>query len=332
MSSDRVRQGGRGASRNGSSARQVLPRLVVSVGLLLILGWLLDPGQVIGRLTDLSALWILVALGVSVFQMAVLAWRWRYTAGRMGIDLSWVHALREYYLATFLNQVLPGGVLGDVSRAWRHGRVGLDDGATGGTAIRAVIFERASAQVIMTGAALVSLLILPVEVGPSRWTVVGVVGAVATGAALVLVVRRRRSERGDDGLIGRSWTDTRRALLTGRAFAVQLGTGLVVVSTYIATYVLAARALGIGTPLGVLLPLIAPVLSAMLIPVTIAGWGVREGAAALLWGVAGLTAVDGVAISVAYGLIVLLSALPGALVLVWVVRPTAAAARIRDVR
>lgn len=311
---------GSGSNRAGTGAllvRRVLPRLVVSVGLLLVLGWLLDPGQVIGRLTDLSAFWILVALGISLLQMAVLAWRWRYTAGRLGIDLTWVHALREYYLATFLNQVLPGGVLGDVSRAWRHARAGLDDGAAGGTAIRAVILERASAQAIMTGVAVVSLLTLPIGLGATGWIAAGVVGAVAATAALLLAVGRRRSARGNDGLIERTWTDTRTALLAGSAFGVQLFTGFVVVSTYIATYTVAARAIGITTPLGVLLPLVAPVLLAMLIPVTIAGWGVREGAAALLWGAAGLTAVDGVAISVAYGLIVFLSALPGAVVLGW---------------
>ena len=64
-----------------------------------------------------------------------------------------------------------------------------------------------------------------------------------------------------------------------------------------------------------LLPLVAPVLVSMLLPVTVAGWGVRETAAATLWGAVGLASADGVAISVAYGLLVLLSSLPGALVL-----------------
>ena len=69
------------------------------------------------------------------------------------------------------------------------------------------------------------------------------------------------------------------------------------------------------TPTLVLLPLVAPVLMTMLIPVTVAGWGLRESAAAVLWGAVGLTAADGVAVSLAYGLIVLLCSLPGAVVL-----------------
>ena len=54
----------------------------------------------------------------------------------------------------------------------------------------------------------------------------------------------------------------------------------------------------------------------MAVPITISGWGVREGAAALLWPLAGLPAEQGVALSVGYGAMVFLASLPGALVLV----------------
>jgi len=61
--------------------------------------------------------------------------------------------------------------------------------------------------------------------------------------------------------------------------------------------------------------LAGPLLMTMLVPVTIAGWGLREVAAAALWSAAGLSAADGVAVSVSYGLIVLVSSVPGAVVL-----------------
>ena len=53
------------------------------------------------------------------------------------------------------------------------------------------------------------------------------------------------------------------------------------------------------------------VLFSMTIPITIAGWGIREASAAAIWGLAELPAADGVAISVTYGVIVLTSTLPG---------------------
>ena len=101
---------------------------------------------------------------------------------------------------------------------------------------------------------------------------------------------------------------------SGRVLILQLASAIFVVATYLATYLVASRAIGMEIPTLVLLPLVAPVLMTMLIPVTVAGWGLRESAAAVLWGAVGLTAADGVAVSLAYGLIVLLCSLPGAFV------------------
>jgi len=52
-------------------------------------------------------------------------------------------------------------------------------------------------------------------------------------------------------------------------------------------------------------------LLSMVIPLTVAGWGIRESAAAILWPLAGLPAEQGVALSVGYGALVFVSSLPG---------------------
>ncbi|OZB14367.1 MAG: hypothetical protein B7X58_08055 [Marinobacter sp. 34-60-7] len=63
------------------------------------------------------------------------------------------------------------------------------------------------------------------------------------------------------------------------------------------------------------LALCSVLLLAMVVPITVSGWGVREGAAALLWPAVGWPAEVGVAVSVGYGALVFLASLPGALVL-----------------
>lgn len=289
----------------------VLFRVAVSLGLLAGLVWWLDVGLVVSRLVDMRAEWVLAALVLSVGQVATLAWRWRFTAGRLGVDLPFATAWREYYLSIFLNQVLPGGVLGDASRAWRQVRARSRLHESGGPALRAVVFERVSAQVIMTSVAVVSLLALPVTVAPDSRTVLGAVLAVAAlslAGAFVWV----RVQSAGGSLIGRVITDFSTAHFSAATFTVQLLSGLVVVGSYLATYIAAARAVGVETELGALLPLVAPVLMSMLVPVTVAGWGLREGVAAMLWGAVGLTAADGVLVSIAYGLLVLAGSLPGA--------------------
>lgn len=294
--------------------RHVVLRAAVSIGLLAGLAWWLDLGTVVSRLAQMRFGWVLLAVAISVVQVAVLAWRWRFTAGCLGVDLSYTAAWREYYLSIFLNQVMPGGVVGDVSRAWRQARVQTRQREPAGPAVRAVIFERLSAQAVMTAVALVSLLALPVIVNRGSRLVLFGAGAVAVVIVIAMVVWMRRQSSAQS-LVGQVLADLDAAHLSGPVFAAQLVSAAIVVGTYLGTYLTAARAVGMDTPLPVLLPLVAPVLMSMLIPVTVAGWGLREGAAAVLWGAVGLTAADGVLVSVAYGLLVLIGSLPGALFL-----------------
>ena len=306
------------AGRGGASVVVVLLRAGLSIALLLALAWWLDVAQIVARLGQMRAGWVFAALALSVIQVLASAWRWRFTAGRLGIVLPFGQAVREYYLSMFVNQVLPGGVVGDVSRAWRHAAAQRLTTSSGGPAIRAVVLERLSGQLVMVGVASASVLTLVVGSGDAGWVV------VLAGLGLVVAVRQwvKAPARDDGGvddapssLWGRSWHDTKAALLTGTALPIQVASSVVVVGTYVAIYLMASLAVDVDTPLRRLLPLVAPVLVAMLIPASVAGWGVRETAAALLWDAAGLTSEDGVVISIAYGLLSLVSSLPGFVVL-----------------
>lgn len=278
---------------------------LTAVALWLVARWV-DAGAVLARLGDLRPGWVALALVVSVAQVGLLSWRWRFTAARLGLDLRFRDAVGEYYLGILINQVLPGGILGDVSRAWRHARATTRTGPT----IRAVVLERVSAQVVMVLVAVVSLLFLPGLGGAARGWIA--VGASVLGATTLVALRVRAAPA---SALGSFWSDARSACLARDAIVLQATSALVVVASYVAVFVMAARAVGVDTPLAAILPLVAPVLMAMLVPVTVAGWGVREGAAAALWGFVGLSPAEGAAVSVAYGLLVLVSSAPGALVL-----------------
>ena len=287
-----------------------LVRTGMSLTLLAVLVWWLDAGALIGRLAEFDPRWALAAVVISLPQILLLAFRWRFTAARLGLDLSFGTALREYYLATFLNQVLPGGVMGDASRALRHGHAGSEGHI--GPAARAVIVERASGQVVMGVVAVLSLASLPLAFNSAPPTIALAVCGVGVAALVALLVFGRGPRAGRLAALRR---DVHVALFARDAVYVQLLSSTLLVGTYLATYVVAARAVGVSTPLWTLLPLVAPVLLSMLIPATVAGWGVRETTAAALWGAVGLTVVDGVAISAAYGILVLIASLPGVLVL-----------------
>jgi hypothetical protein len=85
---------------------------------------------------------------------------------------------------------------------------------------------------------------------------------------------------------------------------------LAIAASYVGVYALAGIALDTPAP-ATWLPLIPIVLFSMLVPISVAGWGVRESVAAATWAAAGLGPADGTALAIAYGAIVLISSLPG---------------------
>ena len=290
-------------------AANVAWRFAVSVGLLIGLGWWLDGRALLAQLENIDFRWLLVGFVVTFGQTVLSAWRWRYTAKRLGLNLSLRDAVREYYLAIFINQVCPGGIVGDLSRAWRHAR-----NAETGPAVRAVILERLSGQMVMIVLSLGAVAALPEDVigdVPYGWVFLVILSLVTV---VVMTVVRRRSS-GNESLVEKLLHDTRIAVCSREALPRQLISSSIIVASYLLTFVIAARSIGSYTPLATLVPLIPIVLLAMLLPISIAGWGVREGVAALLWAAAGLSAVEGAAISATYGLLILISSLPGAGVL-----------------
>jgi glycosyltransferase 2 family protein len=86
--------------------------------------------------------------------------------------------------------------------------------------------------------------------------------------------------------------------------------------------VLAAHAAGVPMTSAVLLPTVALVLLASGIPLNVAGWGPREGAAAWAFAATGLGAGAGVTTAVVYGVMALVATLPGLVVLLVGGRPS----------
>jgi hypothetical protein len=85
-----------------------------------------------------------------------------------------------------------------------------------------------------------------------------------------------------------------------------------VVAGHTATFVIAARVAGSTAPLGELVALLLVVQTAMVIPLSIGGWGLREGAAAWAFGAAGLGAATGVTVATLYAVLMLAAVAPGA--------------------
>ena len=283
-------------------------RWALGLGLLgLTLAWL-DLGQVARPIRRADPIWILAALSCSVPLMLAMAWRWSFTAQRMGIELPLWVAWREYYVSVLLNSVLPGGIAGDVVRVARHA-----DGPERklGPVARSVVVERAVGQLLLWATLLV---------GAAWWGLDGAfvavlvaLGAVGLGVALLLVLGRhpRVAERGLGRALGRLGQDLRAALWGPKAVAVQLLTSVAGLVALVAMYFCCAAAIGSSMTVVQALLVVPWILAATTVPLTVGGWGVRELSAMALFELVSIAPAEGAASSVLFGAVSLVAALPG---------------------
>ena len=255
---------------------------------------------------------VLAAVTLTVLTTVCSAWRWRVVARALGVDIGLPDAVCAYYRSLFLNSVLPGGVLGDVHRAVMHGRR-AGDVARG---LRAVAWERLWGQVIQAVVTVVVLLTLPSPVRPALPYVLAGAAGLAGCAALIV---RRAARRGRPRLARAAQAvsaDLRCGLLAPDVWPQLTLASVLVVAGHTVTFVIAARVAGCTAPLGELVALLMVVQVAVVIPLSIGGWGLREGAAAWAFAAAGLGAAAGVTVATLYALLMLAAVAPGAGLLV----------------
>jgi uncharacterized membrane protein YbhN (UPF0104 family) len=294
-------------------------RLLAAAGILVAVMAVLGTRAIAAGLAVITPAAVLAALGIGLLTTVLTALRWRLVARRVGLKLGVVDAITETYRAVFLNAVLPGGVLGDVGRAVRHGRTTGDLGR----GARVVAIERTAGQVVLFGAALVVLPAEPAVVvallkRASTSPVVGVGLGVVMLVAVGVLVARARSSAGTGrwrALLSDAAGDVRAGALSRSAWPGLIGLSAAALAGYLALFVVAARAAGVTASTVALLPPLLLALIAMGLPISVGGWGPREGVAALTFWMAGLGAPLGVTTSVAYGALALIAALPGGLLL-----------------
>jgi len=292
-----------------------LLRLLAALALVAFLAFLIS-GTDFEALKDgfkqVSAAHVIAGLMLVQIQIAVSALRWRFTAARLGEAMSLPLAVSEYYVASFLNQTLPGGVAGDAVRAYRMRSEG-----PGGwkRPTKAVLFERLSGQMAFFVLALGGLFIWPQVLGgedAGRLSLHIALGFILVAAALgggMNVIKRRFS------WIGQLADEVGAVFVRDGALFIQASMSLLIVGTYVAGFFLASDAVGAPLPWTAALTVIPLSLIVMLIPAGMGGWGTREAAAMALWPLIGATSTEGLAASIVYGGLSLAGALPGLAIL-----------------
>jgi uncharacterized membrane protein YbhN (UPF0104 family) len=254
---------------------------------------------------------VVAAVALTALTTVCSAWRWRVVARALGIGIGLPGAIGAYYRSLFLNSVLIGGVMGDVHRAVTHGRRAGDVPR----GVRAVAWERLWGQVIQAVVAAVVLLTLPSPVRPALPYVLAGVAGVAVLAGCAALVMRGGARRGRSRLARTARAvsdDLRGGLLAPEVWPQLILASVLVVAGHTATFVIAARVAGCTAPLGELVAMLMVIQTAVVIPLSVGGWGPREGVAAWAFAAAGLGAATGVTIATLYAVLMLAAVAPGA--------------------
>jgi len=279
-------------------------KIAVTLGLLLVVAFTLDLSQVWTALA--SANWADLAIALLLYQggIVVRAYRWQALLRAFGVTASLPRLTRIYYVGMFFNSFLPSGFGGDVVRMMELSQ----DGAEGPLAVSTVLVDRIMGLLVLFAMALVALpfswRLVPPAVSLALLTLIA---AVAVGIylflnrSLVEALARRVPPLGK--LLARPKIAALYASFhhyDRPALARAAGASLVFNLSLIATQAYLGRAVGVHLSLGYFF-LFVPILSSLLtVPISISGFGVREGGYVVLFGQAGVAAPQAVAMSLLF--------------------------------
>jgi uncharacterized membrane protein YbhN (UPF0104 family) len=300
-------------------------KILASAGLLYLALRGIDFSQVKARLANINLAWMLAAATVALFQLWLGAARWRDVTRVCGTGMPLSQAFRYNFIGAFFNQTLPSAIGGDAVRLMLLGR-----GEAGWrTATYSVFIDRAIG--------LIALAVLVLVTLPLSWQLIldekgryaiALLGLAAIGAGAGFLLLGRLPFPWLD-----SWFPTRhlRACSTlanqvifGRATGLRIAAVSITIHilAVVIIWLIAQSIVAAGQP-GQLLALVPPVMLITMLPISIAGWGLREATMMVAFGYAGLPQADGLTVSLLYGTMVFAIGAAGGLV--WILSSEKAA-------
>jgi glycosyltransferase 2 family protein len=254
-------------------------RVGVTAGLFLLLSRSIDWQELRGALVKADATeLILAALALSV-ALLFSALRWQLCARSAGIDQPIGFYLRATYAATFMGQFLPAGVGVDAVRLafFLHGRARLAQ------ALQSLVLDRLLGVVAMISVMAAGLPIIWVRLPPLlRLLGCSLILGLVAGMAMVWSITKLRfiadyRGGGKRGKLIDLATAIRGSVLS-RDSLKALTVSVVIYCSSIAGVYCIALSLGIALNYFELLAVVSMAMFLALLPVSLNGWGVREGA------------------------------------------------------
>lgn len=287
-------------------------KIVFSLALLYFLFGQIELEKLTDTLSRMQLWAVFATIAIFSLQSCLQGLRWWLVLGGLSVPLSIGRAIRLTFVGVFFNQVLPTSVGGDAMRIWHlyQGGVGVD------MAIKGVLLERVMGVIGMC--TLVALGVMfqgdIITIPSLRLFFVAVLPICLVGVVMLLSL-----DFMPPGL--RQWrplaelaqlaNDARRVFFVPEVVVPALLLSLTVHSlSSLVVYVLAAG-LNLDLSIWQCLAVVPMVLLALLIPISFAGWGLREYAMVTMLGFLGVPDDAALAVSLIFGMGMIVASLPG---------------------
>jgi uncharacterized membrane protein YbhN (UPF0104 family) len=293
-------------------------RPLLSIGLLGVLVAKIDPGTLIPENRGLpGALGFLVSGLLLMFASFVLAaWRWQRVLAVFHVHVGLRRLLAHSLAGQFVGNVLPSTVGGDVLRISRSTR----DTGSSEIAFASVVIERLTGFFALPLLIVAGFLIRPdlLDHGQS-WIALAAAGAALAVLAVVLLLAAspRLAGRFKDHenwmrFIGAVHVGIDRLRRDPRDAAAALGAAVTYQLCVVAAVYCAVHTIGLSIPNAAVLAFVPAVAMAQVVPVSLGGFGVREGMLALLLHPLGVPTGQAVAVGLLWYAMTLVVSLAGA--------------------
>lgn len=291
---------------------KVILKIAISA---LLIWWLvgnLNTARIVENMAAADPWGLLMAVVLLSSLTAAQSLRWSLITRAIGKSLRFADAFRIVLIGLFFNQILPSSIGGDAIRIWRTYRLGL--GLV--PAAHSVMLDRLTALLALILMAGVGLPVIFTLLGdrPERWGVpLLVAGGLGAFGALLLFDRvsgRFMAWRPLRAMAELS-VDARRVLLRLTCALPALAISVCIHTCVALTVYIIARSMGLSVQVLDCVILVQPVMLFSMIPISIAGWGVREGAMLTAFSFVGVGADEAFALSVLFGLVIMATGIPG---------------------
>ena len=293
-------------------------KLVVSFFLIYYLFSYINLQDAFGQIQSVSALTISLILSIFLIQLLVITVRYYKALECMGIYIPLIKTIRPTYIGYFFSQTMISFVGGDAMRVL----ITSDAGEKISQIAKAVAVDRLAG---FAGQILLLALTIPflIPLLPDIEVIIFLLLIILGSCGLVFMVfflGNRTESTSSKGIIGKLINYSKRILdrlYTWQALLYIFGLSFLIGLINCIAYFAIAKVLNIPLTFWQVLILTPPALFLSMMPVSISGWGVREGATVMMLAIAGISSSDALCISIIFGLSQLIVSLPGGIL--WLV-------------